>query len=137
MHSRSREGATRAGVVVTVAVALATLSACASAPAPSPSSAPSNDPAASPAPTLVDTGSAIQPGVVDRTSLDLTATYNVDAAITVRTGLLDVTTEIVVLNASGGGIDRVELNTIAARLGGLQLTTSTVDGEPVDVTVAD
>jgi len=94
-------------------------------------------PALTPAPTLVDTGTAIVAGSVERSSLELSATYRVDAAITVRTGVLDVATEIVATNDSGEAIDRLELNTIAARLGGIAVTSATVDGVDVHVTVAD
>lgn len=80
---------------------------------------------------------SIVPGVVDRTSLDLIATYRVNAAITVRTGALDVTTAITVRNDSGAGIDRLELNTVAARLGRMTIISSTVDDAPVDTTTTD
>jgi hypothetical protein len=42
-----------------------------------------------------------------------------------------------VTNTSGGPIDRLELNTLVARLGGLQLDAVTVDGRPVSATVDD
>ena len=105
-------------------------------PGPSPivDPAPTGAPLETLGPDLV---SAIVPGSVDRTSLDVSATYRVNAAITVRTGALDVTTRIVATNNSGAGIDRLELNTIAARLGGIRVTSATVDDLPVRVTVAD
>ncbi len=80
---------------------------------------------------------AIVAGTVDRASLKISATYRVNATITVRTGALDVTTRIVATNASGDGIDRLELNTIAARLGGIRVTTATVDDVPVKVSIKD
>jgi hypothetical protein len=80
--------------------------------------------------------SAILPGSVDRSSVEVSATYHVNAAITVRTGALDVTTRVVATNESGDGIDRLELNTIAARLGGIKVTAM-VDDIPVKVTVKD
>jgi hypothetical protein len=166
MPSRSAGRAARAGELATLAVALAVLSACSSAPnvatdpatagptdpataasrapvaagSPSPVAGTSSEdpvPTGSPSPTLLDTGSAIVAGSVDRTSLDLSATYRIDAAITVRTGDLDVATEIVVVNDSGNGIDRLELNTIAARLGRIDVTSATVDGTDVSASVAD
>lgn len=99
---------------------------------PRPTAAPDPDPNGEPALTT-----AIVPGSVNRSSLEITATYRVYAAITVKNGALDVTTRIVATNASGAGIDRLELNTIAARLGGIRVTTSTVDDVPVRVAVKD
>ena len=69
--------------------------------------------------------------------MDVTATYEVNAAITVRSGALDIATAISVRNDSGGGIDRLELNTIAARLGGMSILSATVDDAPVNPTVTD
>jgi hypothetical protein len=80
---------------------------------------------------------SIVPGTVDRTSLAVTATYHVNAAITVTTGALDVTTRIQVRNDSGEGIDRLELNTIAARLGGMRAYAASVDAVPTTVAVHD
>lgn len=101
---------------------------------PSPTAPPPVGPEPTAGPALP---TAILPGVVDRSSLDVSATYRVNATITVRTGALDVTTRIVATNLSGAGIDRLELNTIAARLGGIRITTATVDDVPVKVAVRD
>jgi hypothetical protein len=79
----------------------------------------------------------LQPGSVDRTSLDLVATYDVNAAITVGAGLLDVSTTLVVRNAGRTSIDRLELNTVAARLGGMRLGGTSVDGRRVKARVED
>jgi hypothetical protein len=96
------------------------------------------EPTTDPGPTAgPDAGTAIVPGVVDRSSIEVTATYRVTATITVATGALDVTTRIVARNDSGAGIDRLELNTIAARLGGIKIGAATVDDVPVKVTVED
>src|SRR3954451_18737265 len=81
---------------------------------------------------------AIVRGSVDRTSLALTATYTVRATL----GWSDrraggAATPIHVRNTSGGGIDRLELNTVAARLGSMHLGTVTVDGTPRRATVRD
>lgn len=69
--------------------------------------------------------------------MDLQVTYDVKAAITVDTGTLEVTTLLRVRNDSGGGIDHLELNTIAARLGGIRIIEATVDDQPVKVDVSD
>ena len=101
---------------------------------PSPSAAlpVSPQPTDAPAPPT-----AIRSGTVDRASLAVSATYRVNATITVRTGALDVTTRIMATNQSGAGIDRLELNTIAAALGGIRVTTATVDDAPVKVAIKD
>lgn len=108
-----------------------------------PASTPSVDPETTAPPVDPEpTGgppppTGIVPGVVDRTSLDLSATYRVNAAITVQTGALDVATKIVATNTSGEGIDRLELNTIAARLGGIKIIAASVDDLPIDVSIKD
>jgi len=81
--------------------------------------------------------SAVQPGSVNRTSYNLSATYAVSAGIVVDTGVVRVTTTITARNDSGAGIDRLELNTIAARLGSAAITYAAVDGNPVAVTISD
>jgi len=95
-------------------------------------------PPASPTPTAgPPRDTSIAPGSVNRTSLDLTASYHVNAALTVGSGVLDVTTAVTVRNDSGDGIDRLELNTIAARLGGMSIIGTTVDDGPVAATIDD
>lgn len=117
-------------------------------PASTPAGPPASTDAPEPEPTVAATTepietlppgyqSAIVPGSVDRSSLDVRATYRVTAAVTVRTGVLDVTTRIEARNDSGDGIDRLELNTIAARLGNIRLVSATVDERAVKVTVRD
>lgn len=96
-----------------------------------------DQPTPEPLPTAEPGVTAIVPGEVDRSSLAVRATYRVTAAITVRTGALDVTTRIEAQNVSGDGIDRLELNTIAARLGNLKVTHATVDDRVVKVRVRD
>ena len=44
---------------------------------------------------------------------------------------------IEVTNESGEGIDRLELNTIAAKVGGIEVTESSVDDERVKIRVQD
>jgi hypothetical protein len=99
-------------------------------PRPSPPPTPSPTPEGTPA-------SAIVPGSVDRSSLEVSATYDVDLEVTVGTGAMAVEVVIEARNDSGGPIDRLELNTIAARLGGLAVGEATVDGVPVSVTIDD
>lgn len=101
-------------------------------PAPTASAPPDPEPTTDPGAGT----SAILPGSVNRSSLEVSATYHVNAAITVHSGALDVTTRIVATNESGDGIDRLELNTIAARLGRIKVS-ATVDDMPVKVAVKD
>ncbi|MBI2763791.1 MAG: hypothetical protein HYX54_08605 [Chloroflexi bacterium] len=77
------------------------------------------------------------PGVADRTSLSIEATYDVDVEISVGTGEIAVQTVIGLRNESGGPIDRVELNAIAARLGRMTISGTTVDGLAVTASVDD
>jgi hypothetical protein len=94
------------------------------------------EPAASAEPAVaIATG--IIPGSVNRTSIDLTATYNVGLRLNFGTRSFRADTTISIVNTSGGSIDRLELNTIAARLGGIHLTTVTVDGTPATATIDD
>src|SRR4051812_18203445 len=87
-----------------------------------PSVSVSSDPSAGPDGSAADRGSPSTPepatprsqpqtglaaGSVNRTSLDLVATYHVNAAITVGTGLLDASTTLVVRNAGSRSIDRL------------------------------
>jgi hypothetical protein len=88
----------------------------------------------SPDPTL---GSAIVPGIVDRSSLALSAAYDVDLRLVVGIGALEVAVVIDIRNDSGEDIDRLELNTVAARLGGIDIVEASVDDRPVVVTVDD
>lgn len=93
-----------------------------------------------PAPTIdpnVNAPSSIEPGEVNRSSLNLRATYDVNALISVGTGAIEMAARIEVTNESGDGIDRLELNTIAAKLGGIEVTESSVDGSRVKTQVKD
>jgi hypothetical protein len=140
---------------VLVVVASIAVGACSPAPGPTqvvaaetatPSPPPSTSrpvtpspPAATPRPST-EASASPEPSPVNpfgRTSLDLSVTYDVKAAITVGSGALEVTTLLRVQNTSGGGIDHLELNSLAARLGGIRILESTVDDEPVDVEVDD
>jgi hypothetical protein len=104
-------------------------------PEPTAEPSPRSEPTAGPPAATATT--AIVPGKVDRSSLDVSATYSVNATITVGTGAIDVTTHMEARNDSGAGIDRLELNTIAARLGSIFITMATVDDQPVKVAVRD
>jgi hypothetical protein len=104
--------------------------------APTPSPTPPGPPT-SPEPTIPPTAAALEPGSVDRTSLDLRVTYDVSVALSYGSRSFAVDTVMTVENASGGPIDRLELNTVAARLGGLRVRAASVAGKAVKVTVAD
>jgi hypothetical protein len=77
------------------------------------------------------------PGSVDRTSLNLTAEYDVALSLNFGSRAFNVDSAVTVRNDSGAPIDRVELNTIAARLGGMKLGAVTVAGAAVKPTVVD
>jgi hypothetical protein len=83
------------------------------------------------------TSAAIEPGSVDRASLDLEATYEVGARLGYGSRSLRVDARLAVMNTSGLPVDRLELNTVAARLGGLRSLVVTVDQAPVAASVAD
>jgi hypothetical protein len=108
----------------------------------SPSAAPEPDtarptPPSIPAMAPAATTTAIQPGAVNRTSLAISATYNAYAYLGYNSRTLNVDSTMVATNRSGVDIDRLELNTIAARLGNLRLRVATVDGRAVRVTRSD
>src|SRR6185295_744422 len=117
----------------TAAVAAAT-SVAPSAPAPAElvSVAPSTSPAEAP-----PTADSILPGSVNATSINLTAEYDATVRLNFGTRSFRVDSTMTVTNSSGGSIDRLELNTIAARLGGMAITLATVDGNAVHPTVSD
>ncbi len=77
------------------------------------------------------------PGAVDRTSLDLVATYTVRATIGWTSRSLAVETRIQLTNRSGGAVDHILLNTVAGPLGRLRNLEVAVDGRPVRATLAD
>lgn len=81
--------------------------------------------------------SAIVPGTVNRTSINLVATYDADVELGYGDRSLRVDVTLQVTNRSGAGIDRVELNTITGPLGNLRLRLVHVDGAPVPATVED
>jgi hypothetical protein len=104
--------------------------------APPSSAPPTTGPNATPGPDETP-GPSIEPGDVNRASLNVRATYDVNALISVGSGAIEMAARIEITNESGEGIDRLELNTIAAQLGGIQVTESSVDGERVKTRVND
>lgn len=81
--------------------------------------------------------SGIVQGAVGRTSLDLTATYAARLKLSWSNRRIRVDATLTIANTSGGPIDRVELNTIATRLGSIRLDPVTVDGVGVKATISD
>ena len=65
------------------------------------------------------------------------ATYSVGATLAWGTGRLTGHVTITATNRSAAGIDRLELNTVMAPLGGLRLGTTTVEGRAVAPKVSD
>ncbi|HSL77149.1 MAG TPA: hypothetical protein VK867_09400, partial [Candidatus Limnocylindrales bacterium] len=80
---------------------------------------------------------AITPGTVDRTSINLSARYRVSLALRFGSRAFNANSLISITNTSGGPIDRVELNTIAAKLGGMTLHAVEVDGKRVTAKISD
>ncbi len=74
-------------------------------------------------------------GSVRRSSLALDAVYRSTLKLTWSTRAIWVDSTAIITNTSGAEIDRVELNTIAARLGNIRLRPVTVDGVAVPATV--
>jgi hypothetical protein len=70
-------------------------------------------------------GAAAQPAVA---SYRLEARYDVSVHLDWATRRVAVRTSIDVLNSSGGPVDRLELNTVAAKLGSMRRLRVTVDG---------
>ena len=79
----------------------------------------------------------IVPGSVNRTSLFVDATYDASLRISWGTRKIAVDSTATIRNTSGAPIDRIELNTIAARLGSIQLHSVTVDGVATGATRSD
>ncbi len=114
--------------------------ACSVAPPSSPSrrrSSPAWAPARPGSSRPPVAASAILPGAVDRTSLAVEARYDVRMTLRLATGTIAVTEVITIANRSGGPIDRLELNSVLARIGSLRITAATVDGRAVRPVVSD
>jgi hypothetical protein len=93
--------------------------------------------AVAPAPGSVPSDSEIVPGSVNRSSPFLDATYDAYLWIGWGSRKVYVSSTATIRNTSGGAIDRVELNTIAARLGGIRLEPVTVDGVAIHASISD
>ena len=79
----------------------------------------------------------IVPGSVGQASVNLSATYDAYLKISWGPRTIWVDSTATIRNTSGGPIDRVELNTIAARLGEIRLQPVTVDGAVVAASRSD
>jgi hypothetical protein len=79
----------------------------------------------------------VVPGSVNRTSINLEATYDARIRIGWESRNVKVESIATIRNTSGVSIDRVELNTVAPRLGGMTLTGAFVDELPVNASVTD
>jgi hypothetical protein len=80
---------------------------------------------------------AIRPGSVTATSMNLSAEYSATVRLNFGTRAFRVDEAIVVTNTSGAAIDRLELNTVVARLGGMRIASASVDGATVHPTFTD
>jgi hypothetical protein len=76
-------------------------------------------------------------GSVNRASLAVAATYDVKVTVGYANRTLAAVSNMRVTNNSRGPIDRLELNTVTARIGRLRLGQVTVDGRAVTPTVVD
>ena len=86
---------------------------------------------------VVADSSAIVPGAVDRASPNLEASYSAAVRLSWENRSVHVSETIGVTNTSGGPIDRIELNAVPARLGGMHLGRVTVDATLVPASIAD
>src|SRR4051812_3805881 len=105
-------------------------------PHPTASASPTATPVPIQSPVVAPV-SAIRPGSVNRTSLNLRATYNATVRLDWASRSFRVSVTIAVTNTSGAAIDRLELNTAAARLGGMVIGGTSVDGRAVRPSVSD
>ncbi len=78
---------------------------------------------------------AVAPDAVDRSSPFLEATYDVALRLGWASRKVRVDSTATIRNTSGGPVDRIEFNTVAARLGAMVLEPATVDGTAVGATV--
>ena len=79
----------------------------------------------------------IVPGSVNRSTLAMRATYDVDVHLGIAARSLRGRVAITARNVSGAGVDRVRLNTVMGPLGGLRLGMVTVDGTATTATLDD
>lgn len=75
-------------------------------------------------------------GAVDKSSLNLDVVYRSHLKITWSTRSIWVDSTAIIKNTSGAEIDRIELNTLAARIGAMRLRPVTVDGVAVGASVS-
>jgi hypothetical protein len=75
-------------------------------------------------------------GSVGRSSLALDAVYRATLKLNWETRAIWVDSTALITNTSGGEIDRIELNTIAARLGAIRLRPVTVDSVAVAASIS-
>ena len=111
----------------------ASASVPASVPPGSVAPSPIGDPGGSAPPTT----DGIVPGSVNATSIALTAEYDATVRLDYGTRSFRVSSTMTIVNTSGKAIDRLELNTIVARLGRLTVTLAQSDGTAVTATVDD
>ena len=130
-------GARRLLTVLAALVALVALPVSAAGMTPieaiSIAAAPLDPPVVDPA----GNATAIVSGSVNRSSMAMRASYDVNVRYGVSKRTLRGTVTITARNVSGAGVDRVELNTVMARLGALRLGTVTVDGVARKATIDD
>ena len=131
LASGSGSGAARTGDPASAGPPTAGPAASVGSPAPSAEASAPASPSAPPP------DSHIQPGSIDRTSIRIEATYDAAVHLAFDARRLSVDETITITNRSGDGIDRVELNTIAAPLGDLRLAVVEVDGTPATASVHD
>ena len=131
-------------LAITLAVLSASLVACEApaAAAPEPARvATTAAPGRELRTTSVEPGAAapaaVVPSAVHRTSLAIDATYDANVRLKVAARTLKGKVRIEARNESGGGIDRLMLNTVMARLGALDLGAVTVDGTKVNARIDD
>jgi hypothetical protein len=72
----------------------------------------------------------------DRTTYDLRATYDVRANLDWARGSLRVDSLMSVTNTSGGYVTRLELNTVAAKLGRLHMISASYNGHDISFRVS-
>lgn len=72
----------------------------------------------------------------NRTSMDLTATYEVRAKLHWSSKRLDVRSDAHIRNTSGHGIERIELNLVPARIGRMRDLAVVVDGSSITPSVS-
>lgn len=72
----------------------------------------------------------------DRTSYDVRATYDVHASLDWAPGTIRVDSQMSVTNMSGGPLTYLQLNTVAAKLGGMHLISASFDGQAASTQVS-